>query len=233
MKEHPDYKYRPRRKPKTLVNSKKESKYGFNISPLLSNGGNHHLEHPLHHQMPRNLMPQLLPPNSQHSTLQNSSPHIQTSTPHHSILNESDVKFPRTLFPTFPYSLYHPLKMPHPDQVMQDSTAKMANDLAFLYNSSIYSQTMAAAAAGWPGSLSHPCMVACGCPPPPAPLLSSPSHQPIKEHRRSPSPVISESSDSPDIKRPVAYVLMKPNSPEDYRRDSPVGSERGIPQHVI
>ncbi|XP_061707741.1 transcription factor Sox-14-like isoform X1 [Cydia pomonella] len=34
MKEHPDYKYRPRRKPKALV--KKEPKFGFNISGLMA-----------------------------------------------------------------------------------------------------------------------------------------------------------------------------------------------------
>ena len=36
MKEHPDYKYRPRRKPKSLM--KKDPKFGFNMAPMLSAG---------------------------------------------------------------------------------------------------------------------------------------------------------------------------------------------------
>ncbi|CAG9825180.1 unnamed protein product [Phaedon cochleariae] len=86
MKEHPDYKYRPRRKPKPLM--KKEPKYGFSISPLLSPG--HHDTAPLHRAM--------LPPSG--------LPHLLNHDPDH-------LKLPRSLFPPLPY-LYHPFR--HPDE---------------------------------------------------------------------------------------------------------------------
>lgn len=162
MKEHPDYKYRPRRKPKSLV-QKKETKYnGFTLDPS---------------HIPRNLIP---PP-----------PPLLTQ--------DSDFKFSRTFFPPFHYPLYHAAKL-HAEEL---GGGKMAADLAFqaLYGSSLYSHAAAAAAAAasWPGNLSgSPPTIPCGCPP---------TEQP-------PSP----SSDS--VKRPVAYLLMKPE-------------ERYSPQHVI
>ncbi|XP_054282248.1 transcription factor SOX-14-like [Macrosteles quadrilineatus] len=163
MKEHPDYKYRPRRKPKSLVQKKEVSKYnGFTLDPG---------------QLPRSLLPPpppLLPP-------------------------DADLKFPRTLFPPFHYPFYHAAKM-HAEEL---GNGKMAADLALqaLYGSSLYSHAAAAAAASWPTSLtSTPAsLVPCGCP----------SDTP-------PSPTGS------DVKRPVAYLLMKPE-------DNP----RYSPQHVI
>lgn len=89
MKEHPDYKYRPRRKPKPLM--KKEPKFGFSMSPLL-------------------------PPTMENHNLQRSlmTP-ISTSSGVTSILNpDSDhLKLSRSLFPPLPY-LYHPFR--HPDE---------------------------------------------------------------------------------------------------------------------
>lgn len=87
MKEHPDYKYRPRRKPKPLM--KKEPKFGFPISPLISPS----LEN---HQMPRTLMP----PISAHAAL----PPLLSHDP-------ENLKISRTLFPPLPY--LYPFR--HPD----------------------------------------------------------------------------------------------------------------------
>ncbi|KAG5891038.1 hypothetical protein JTB14_035229 [Gonioctena quinquepunctata] len=107
MKEHPDYKYRPRRKPKPLI--KKEPKFGFSISPLLSSS---HLENPGLHRS-------LMPPISSASGL----PHLLNHDHEH-------LKLSRTLFPPLPY-LYHPFR--HPDET------KFAAELALLYsNNPIY-----------------------------------------------------------------------------------------------
>ncbi|KAJ8927522.1 hypothetical protein NQ314_020024 [Rhamnusium bicolor] len=102
MKEHPDYKYRPRRKPKPLL--KKEPKFGFSISPLISPN---HLENP---NMHRTLMPPI-------STA--------TGLPHLLNHDHEHLKLSRSLFPPLPY-LYHPFR--HPDE------SKFAAELALLYS---------------------------------------------------------------------------------------------------
>lgn len=102
MKEHPDYKYRPRRKPKPLL--KKEPKFGFSLSPLISSS---HLENP-------NLARSLMPP-------------ISTATGLPALLHSDHdhLKLSRSLFPPLPY-LYHPFR--HPDET------KLAAELALLYS---------------------------------------------------------------------------------------------------
>lgn len=76
MKEHPDYKYRPRRKPKALV--KKEPKFSFNISGLMAP------------------VPRLVTPLPQ--------PVPQLPVPHHLLQDKPDLG--RALFPPLPYPFY-------------------------------------------------------------------------------------------------------------------------------
>lgn len=79
MKEHPDYKYRPRRKPKPQL--KKETKFGFSIGPLLSPS----MEN-------QNLQRTMMPPISAATGLPSLLP------------TETDsLKLPTSLFPSFPY----------------------------------------------------------------------------------------------------------------------------------
>ncbi|XP_044266289.1 transcription factor Sox-21-A-like [Tribolium madens] len=105
MKEHPDYKYRPRRKPKPLL--KKEPKFGFSISPLISP--------PMDGQsIPRSMVPPISVATSLPSLLSHHHP------------DQDPLKIPRTLFPPLPY--LYPFR--HPEE------SKFAAELALLYSNS-------------------------------------------------------------------------------------------------
>ncbi|XP_043284821.1 transcription factor SOX-14-like [Venturia canescens] len=135
MKEHPDYKYRPRRKPKSLV--KKENKFGFSISPLMSTG-----------DTLNNISRGLLPP--------------LTAPSHHSLLGHEDLKIPR-FFPPFPYPLY-PIQHKLGEDF---NGGKLAADLAFqaIYGSGNFYSSHQAVGSGWPGLSAPSCVQPnCGCP---------------------------------------------------------------------
>ncbi|KAI4464804.1 sox transcription factor [Holotrichia oblita] len=87
MKEHPDYKYRPRRKPKPLM--KKEPKFAFPMSPLLSPTLDSQV-------ISRTMMPPI--------SVSSSLPPL--------LGQDSDLKVPRSLFPPIPY--LYPFR--HPDE---------------------------------------------------------------------------------------------------------------------
>ncbi|CAG9784134.1 unnamed protein product [Diatraea saccharalis] len=86
MKEHPDYKYRPRRKPKALV--KKEPKFGFGISGLMAP------------------VPRLVAPTVPHQI-------PALPMPHHLLQDKPDLG--RALFPPLPYPFYPFAKIPSDD----------------------------------------------------------------------------------------------------------------------
>lgn len=178
MKEHPDYKYRPRRKPKSLM--KKEPKFGFTLSPLLSPG----ME-----SIQRTLIPPPPPP---------------VPPPPLPILNEDALKFPRSFFPPFSYPLYHAARM-HAEDLSTTASTKVAADLAFLYGSSLYSQAAAAAAASWPIPCGCPTSTV-----PTTTSSQSPSRSPIQDSIKRPVTYMltnKEESSSPTYTGTPSHVI--------------------------
>ncbi|XP_041968787.1 transcription factor Sox-14-like [Aricia agestis] len=113
MKEHPDYKYRPRRKPKALV--KKEPKFGFNISGLMA-------------PTPRLVAPL---PQTVH----------QMPMPHPLLHDKSDLS--RALFPPIPYPFYPFAKIPSDDGKFAAELAHLqALYGGALYSSALYNSTL-------------------------------------------------------------------------------------------
>ncbi len=157
MKEHPDYKYRPRRKPKPLLQQKKESKY--NDCPV------------------------------------DSVPFARNPFfPHHSF-SETDFKLSRALFPSLRYPFYQPSKFHSTDS----SNCKIPADftLQALYGSSFYSQAAAAVAASWPTIPATHCGLSC--------ISCTSGNEEICP--KSPSP--DRLSDTSNLKRPIACLVMK------------------------
>ncbi|XP_058795567.1 transcription factor Sox-21-B-like [Phymastichus coffea] len=186
MKEHPDYKYRPRRKPKSVI--KKENKFGFGLSPL-------NMPSNEHHNHLSTISRGLLGPPLGTPSLGN----------HPLIQHAEDLKIPRFFHP-FPYHLY-----PIQHKIGEDfNGGKLAADLAFqaLYGSggSFYSNPQGVA---WPGLTAPNCLqVNCGCPSP-TKDVKRPSFLPGKpEDRPFPSPARAEddrfsleSKDSKDFRK--------------------------------
>ncbi|XP_022820870.1 transcription factor SOX-14-like isoform X2 [Spodoptera litura] len=116
MKEHPDYKYRPRRKPKPLV--KKEPKFGFGINGLMA-------------PVPRLVTPSV--PHPVHPQLH--------SMPHHLLPDKPELS--RALFPPLPYPFYPFAKIPSDDGKL---AAELAHLQALyggaLYSSALYSSAL-------------------------------------------------------------------------------------------
>lgn len=108
MKEHPDYKYRPRRKPKPLI--KKEPKFGFSISPLVSptlDGTG----------IPRSMLPPVSAPAGLPPLLG----------------DHEHLKIPRSIFPPLPY--LYPFR--HPDESKIAAELALLYNSSPLYSPSI------------------------------------------------------------------------------------------------
>lgn len=127
MKEHPDYKYRPRRKPKPLM--KKEPKFGFPISPLISPSMD-----------PQNLSRSMMAPLSAAS--------LPPFLGHHP--DQDSLKIPRSLFP--PLSYLYPFR--HPEE--SKFAAELA---LLYSNSPLYPPSINWSINNMPGNVSSPCNI--------------------------------------------------------------------------
>lgn len=137
MKEHPDYKYRPRRKPKSLV--KKENKFGFSLSPLTMSPTESLSS------ISRGLIPPLASPMN------------------HSLIAHDDLKIPR-FFPHFPYPLY-PIQHKLGDDFSGGKlAADLAFQAIYGSGGTFYSGHQSVT---WPGITTPTCLQPnCGCPSP-------------------------------------------------------------------
>ncbi|KAJ8684245.1 hypothetical protein QAD02_020037 [Eretmocerus hayati] len=127
MKEHPDYKYRPRRKPKSVI--KKENKFSLSLGALASMGGAGapgHQEHPHHGPLGPMSRGLLLGPGGALAA----HPFIPAG-PHGS---EHELKIPRFFSASFPSLQYYQFQQKMVDDL---GNSKFAADLALhaLYNS--------------------------------------------------------------------------------------------------
>ncbi|XP_051155378.1 transcription factor Sox-21-B-like [Leptopilina boulardi] len=137
MKEHPDYKYRPRRKPKSLV--KKENKFGFSLSPLTMSPTDSLSS------ISRGLIPPLASPMN------------------HSLIAHDDLKIPR-FFPHFPYPLYPIQHKLGEDFSGGKLAADLAFQAIYGSGGTFYSGHQS---VSWPGLTTPTCLQPnCGCPSP-------------------------------------------------------------------
>ena len=160
MKEHPDYKYRPRRKPKSLV--KKENKFGFSLSPLTMSPTDSLSS------ISRGLLPPLASPMN------------------HPLITHDDLKIPR-FFPPFPYPLYPIQHKLGEDFTGGKLAADLAFQAIYGSGGTFYSGHQS---VSWPGLTTPTCLQPnCGCPSPSKDIKRT-SFLPDKtEDRPFPSPV--------------------------------------------
>ena len=136
MKEHPDYKYRPRRKPKSLV--KKENKFGFSLSPLTMSSTESLSS------ISRGLLPPLASPMN------------------HPLISHDDLKIPR-FFPPFPYPLYPIQHKLGEDFSGGKLAADLAFQAIYGAGGTFYSGHQS---VSWPGLTTPCLQPNCGCPSP-------------------------------------------------------------------
>jgi len=237
MKEHPDYKYRPRRKPKTMVQQKK------NDAGSNGGGGGGGC---VAKRVPY-LVRDLLSRHESSGRVANPVATVSVLAGGEQLQSSAAAKFPQAYFSPYNNHLYPPsiyqqvakdLSTAAGGGAENDAAGKAVHDLALqaLYGSTLYSRAVTLATA-WPMMTAAASGGVVGCPANCAecghhaerPPVQQPTQRPAHESSCTPSPTGRSPSQSLSavtavIKRPIALQLIKPD------RAVPVGLR---PQHVI